>query len=182
MKRPSSAVEAVEQANQLLQQYGLRRSEVLLVTPANEGKPFAGAAVEIVLSQSDLQDILSRVVVSKVSENGGTASPCTLQIQQRDPQSLHIKASTTVKMMMATVQVTLSGDTYCPSKTEVGIRNLTLDTGSGMFSSMAGGMIRPRIAEYEGKSFSLAEFTGMPIQITQIQSDRTHVRIGLSVE
>ena len=59
MKRPSSAVEAVEQANQLLQQYGLRRSEVLLVTPANEGKPFAGAAVEIVLSQSDLQDILS---------------------------------------------------------------------------------------------------------------------------
>ncbi|MEI6712456.1 MAG: hypothetical protein WCO60_01800 [Verrucomicrobiota bacterium] len=179
-QRPSSAEEAVLFANQTLHSAGLYSAKVSLLEPATGADGFSGAVVEATLPESELVTLFAKVAAAKATEQGGKVSDCTLKLESNTAGSVQITCSMVAKMMMASLQLQLSGEIYQVDSKHFGVRQLRFDPGSGMFASMASAMIRPRLNELEGRTFNLDELLGFPVEIRSMRVENQCLKIELS--
>jgi hypothetical protein len=175
---PTSAPEAVSMAQAVLHSAGLSTASVSLLQPPVDGEPFLGARVLLSIPEAALEECLLKVAQTKAAEQGAKVKSLRLQLASQpprpdaasaEPPMLSWKITASASLMMATVEVTVSGEFHAASPTVLTARQLALDAGTGMFAGMASALLRPQLLKAEGRSFPLPRLAGQPVQLDSVR-------------
>lgn len=177
---PKSAEEAVSMAQEILCSSGVEGISVSLTQPATGSDGFAGAQVELLIPEKSLEFILQRIVKTKAAEHGAKVSNVAVRLLENGPQSARFVATAEGRMMMASLLIKAEGELFASGGQKVGLRNLTLDPGKGMFASMASAMARPAIANLEGNPMDLRKFTQMDLRVEHLSVENSTLKIRMS--
>lgn len=177
---PKSAEEAVSMAQEILRSSGVEGISVSLTQPATGTDGFAGAQVELLIPEKSLEGILQRILEAKAAEHGAKVSDVSVRLIENGPLSARFVATAEGRMMMASLLIKAEGELFASGGQKVGLRNLALDSGKGMFASMASAMARPAIANLEGKQIDLRDFTQMDLHVGHLSVESSILKIRLT--
>lgn len=101
---------------------------------------------------------MKTVAESVLSKQGAQVKAAQLELIDRGPQSLGFRAEITAKAFVMTARVVVTGQLDLDDELNLRVRDLAT-SGDGMIASIATGFLRPRFAEIEKRTISLAEYS-----------------------
>jgi hypothetical protein len=158
------------------------------VSPNVEGRSVlairraAQGSVRLEMEHAAVEKLAHQLIVKAAGEHGVEIKATTLRITVRGPRALSLNAEITAKMFVATAAVRVSGDLDVDDQLNARISNLRFD-GDGMIANLAGGIVRPQLARFEGRVFPLMTFAVGEIRLRDVQLEsgatlRLTARIG----
>lgn len=165
---PQSAQDAAGSVNAVLAALGLCRSSAKVVEPASKAQGVSGAVLEVAFAESDLKTILLQTAEAKAREQGAKILGADLKMRSVGENQVGIQISLKAKAMMASVDLRVEGELFVAGEDGLGLRRLVLDAGAGMFAGVAGAMLRPLMAEWEGRVFALSDMAKHPLRVQRL--------------
>lgn len=162
---PQSAEDAASAVNSVLAALGLRRSSAKVVESASGAQGVSGAVLEVAFPESDLEAMLLQTAEAKAREQGAKVSGAELKMRSVGENQVGIQLSLKTKAMMASVDLRVDGELFVAGEDGLGLRGLVLDAGAGMFAGVVGAMLRPVMAEWEGRVFALSDLAKHPLRV-----------------
>jgi len=113
--------------------------------------------LELSVTRADLEAALTAVAAEAAQKKGGELKSVTVELQSEGPRVLQMHAVAVAKALFFTATLTITGRLEINDQLEVQLRHLACN-GDGMIANLAAGALRPRLAEVEGRAFSLRDF------------------------
>lgn len=169
---PTSVEEALEQTRRLFARAGIADAEVSVTHPAAPGEGVREARLEALVPVASLEAALHEAATALAAAQGVKVSQTQLLLENSGGKGLSLTAhvAVDVRVFGATVTLRVRGDADATGGTHVRLENLQLDAGSGIFSGMATGLIRPRLDALEGRRIDLAQLAGLPVRLLCLES------------
>lgn len=168
---PASLDEALEQAKRLLVQAGVPDAEVRVTQPPAAGETLKGGALEASISLQSLEAALHKTAETLAAAQGVKVSRTRIQIENGTPGGLSLAVSVEVDVRVfgrtTTLKVRCLAD--AADGESIGLHNPQLDPGSGLFSGMAGAMLRPYLEAAAGKKLELSLLTSVPVRVLRLE-------------
>lgn len=115
-------------------------------------------SISLEAQRSALEATMKTVAESVLSKQGAQVKAAQLELIDRGPQSLGFRAEITAKAFVMTARVVVTGQLDLDDELNLRVRDLAT-SGDGMIASIATGFLRPRFAEIEKRTISLAEYS-----------------------
>lgn len=145
----------------------------------------SGAAAGSVLIEAKrvaLEELLHAVAKETAGKQGVEIKRTHLELTSRGPRLLSFRAEVTAKMFIVSAAITVSGQIAIDDQLTGRLSDLRF-TGDGMIANVAGGYIRPLLAQFEGRTvpllaFSLGDLRLRDLQISGGESLRVSAEFG----
>jgi hypothetical protein len=139
-------------------------------------------SIEIEAQRADLEIALKNIAGGFLNKQGAEVKAARLELNDRGPNSLAVRAEITAKAFLMTAQVAVTGRLDLDEQFNLRVRDLAT-SGSGMIANLASGFLRPRFAEIEKRSIPLAaySFAGVTLHGVRISGEnalRIEARFG----
>jgi len=128
----------------------------------------AAGSVSVQIALAALEQLVHRLAADAAREHGVDIKQTRLSLSARGPRAISLVAEVTAKAFIATATVTISGDAEIDEQLVARLSNLRFG-GEGMIANLAGGVIRPVLAQLEGKTLPLMNFTGADLPLRDVQ-------------
>ena len=164
---PISVEEALEQARRLLARASIHGAEVTVTRPAAAGECLKGACLEGSLPLTALEAALREAADAVAASQGVKVSRTKIHLENRaeGDLSLALTVEVDVRVFGATITLRVRGALDATDGESVRLQNLQLDAGTGLFSGMATGLIRPRLEAMEGQRIDLTRLAGVSVRL-----------------
>ena len=168
---PTSVEEALEQTRHLFARVGITDAEVSVTQPAAPGEGLKEACLEAFVPLSCLEAALNEAATTLAAAQGVKVSRTHIRFENGNgnPLSLTVHVEVDVRVFGATVTMCVDGEADATSGEHLHLRSLKLDAGSGVFAGIATSLIRPRLAEVEGRRIDLTKLAGVPVRLLRLE-------------
>lgn len=174
--------ELIAQGNSLLASAGVVGARFELDRPPAAPHPFQDAEVTLVLPEKSLQEAVQREATRQAAQHGAKVNGVTLQFEPAGENAIRFRAAATASMFVGSVAFRLSAVVRAVPPDKVTFDGIELDTGSGMFGSMARGMVEPQLRKFAGTEPSLGAWLGRPVRWVRFGTQAGEIRCTLRFE
>ncbi|HYR59363.1 MAG TPA: hypothetical protein VEO95_12070 [Chthoniobacteraceae bacterium] len=126
--------------------------------------------VAIEMARVDFERLLHSLAAEAARERGVDVKSTKIQVSSRGPRAISVSAEVTAKMFIATTTMMLGGDLDIDEHFNARLSNLQF-RGDGMIGNIAGAIIRPQLAQLEGRTLPLMSFALGEISLRDVQLD-----------
>lgn len=114
-------------------------------------------SIVIEAQRADLEMTLLKLATTALAKQGADVKAAELELTERSPRSLGIRAEVTAKAFLMTARVAVSGLLDVDDALNLRVRDLAT-SGDGMIANLASAFLRPRFLEIEKQVIPLAAF------------------------
>lgn len=115
----------------------------------------------------DLEAALLALARDAASAHGAEVKSVSLTLEAESPHAVAVTAVAIAKAMFFTATLTMRGRVALDGELKLRLSEATC-TGDGMVANLAAAQLRPRLAELEGREFSLRSFLPAGLQVRDI--------------
>jgi hypothetical protein len=115
----------------------------------------AAGEIELNAGISDIEAALLAVAQDAAAEHGAEIESVRVAVQVETPRRVALTASAVAKAMFLTATLTMHGRLEIDDEFNATLRGLEC-AGDGMLANLAAGYLRPRLAQLDARSFSIA--------------------------
>jgi hypothetical protein len=133
---------------------------VLLLRDASNGQ------LSATIAKTDLESLILSAAREAGAHHGISILEAKLQWTQLDSRSVGIAVAITARKLVK-AQITVIGRMNIDDAMKAQLSDLECD-GAGMISTLACGVIRPKLHQLEGKSFDLNTLTGGQVRVRDV--------------
>lgn len=117
---------------------------------------------------ADLEAALLTLARDAASKHGAEVQSVRLTLDAESPRQVAVTAIAVAKAMFFTATLTIRGRIALDDEFNLRLSEATC-TGDGMLANLAAAQLRPRLAELEGREFSLRTFLPAGLHVTGIE-------------
>lgn len=130
----------------------------------------SGGTLEVAIRVADIEASLLTIANEAASGFGASVQSVRIVLDAESPRRVAITATTVAKALMTKATLTLRGRLEVDDGFNARLSDITC-TGDGMIANLAASQLRPRLAEWERVSFSLANALPEGLAISDIALD-----------
>jgi len=132
----------------------------------------AAGTVSVQTTVEALEELLLSVVSQAAEKQGVTVKETKLTLHQEGPCAITFRAEVTAKVFIMSATLALTGRLDIDEAFNARLSSLGLD-GDPMVTSLAGGFLRPRLQQLEGRAFPLLAFSPGGMKLRDIEMSVT---------
>ena len=117
---------------------------------------------------ADLENTLLALARDAASKHGAEVKSVSLTLVAETPRQIAMTAIAVAKAMFFTATLTIRGRIALDDEFNLRLSDATC-TGDGMLANLAAAQLRPRLAELEGREFSLRTFLPAGVRLNGIE-------------
>ena len=117
---------------------------------------------------ADIEAALLTLASDAAAKHGAEVQSVRLTLEAESPRQIAVTAIAVAKAMFFTATLTIRGRIALDEEFHLRLSDATC-TGDGMLANLAAAQLRPRLAELEGREFSLRTFLPAGLHVTGIE-------------
>ena len=137
--------------------------------------------LDVAADTADLETALLKLASDAASAHGAEVQSVRLTLETESPHALAVTAVAIAKAMFFTATLTMRGRLALDEEFNLRLSDATC-TGDGMIANLAAAKLQPRLAEWEGRAFSIRSILPPGLQVRDIAlSGGTALRIRAGI-
>lgn len=125
----------------------------------------ASGSVDAHILQANLEAAVNALATEAAAKQGVQVKSTQLEIEAPTPRRLVFRATVTAKAFVMTTTVKLRGEVELDAELNARFANLAVE-GEGMIASLVEGALRPRLAEFEARTFALGALVAGGLRVS----------------
>jgi hypothetical protein len=127
-----------------------------------------GGTVSVKVEIEAMENLLQSFAAEAASKQGVDVKKTKLTLTQEGPRAISFRAEVTAKVFIMSATLALTGRLEIDDEFNARLSSLGLD-GDAMVTNLAGGFLKPRLEQLEGKTIPLFAFLPGGIKLRDIQ-------------
>ena len=144
----------------------------------------ASGTLDIVAATTDIEAALLALARDAAAKHGAEVESVRVTLDAESPRAISVTAVAVAKAMFFKATLTIRGRIALDEELKLRLSGATC-TGDGMIANLAAAQLRPRIAEWEGRTFSIRGMLPAGLQPTDIAlsgGDALRIRATIGVK